>query len=115
MADDRVADFHGLHAFADFLDPASVFMTHDVWEIDLDLATPNAFDDVQVGSAHASAPDAHNDVRGLANLGIGHVFVFDKFLGRQRLVIGVEDGGLHVSSRCWAQSEASVGSAQLPA
>ena len=62
MADDRVADFHPLHAFADFLDPAGVFVTHDVREIDLDLAAPNAFDDVQVGSAHAGASDPHDDV-----------------------------------------------------
>jgi hypothetical protein len=56
MADDRVADFRSLHALADLLDPARIFVTHNVGEIDFDLAAPNAFDDVQVGAADAGAP-----------------------------------------------------------
>src|ERR1700722_7481236 len=100
MADHGVADSYPLHALADFLNPSRVFVTHDVREIDLNLGAPDAFDDVQVGSAHTSAPDPYNNIRWLVNLGIRHVFVLDEFLGRQLLVVRVEDGSLHVSSRC---------------
>src|ERR1700730_10625833 len=100
MADHGVAYFHPLHALADFLDPPGVFVTHDVGEIDLNLAAPNAFDDVQVGSTHAGATDPYNDIRRSTNLRIGHVFVRDEFLARQLLVISVENGGFHVSSQC---------------
>jgi hypothetical protein len=99
MADYGVADFHPLHALAYFLDPPGVFVTHDVGEIDLNLAAPNAFDDVQVGPTHAGATDPYNDIRRSANLRIGHVFVRDEFLPAQLLVVRMEDSGLHVSSR----------------
>jgi hypothetical protein len=99
MADDGVADFHSVHALADFLDPPGVFVAHNVGEINLNLAAPNAFDDVQVGSTHAGAADPYNDIRRLTNLRIGHVFVCDEFLPAQILVVRVQDGGLHVSSR----------------
>src|SRR3984885_16186408 len=93
MADDRVADFHSVHALADFLDPPGVFVAHNVGEINLNLASPNSFDDVQVGSTHAGAADPYNDIRRLTNLRIGHVFVRDEFLARHLLVIGVGSGG----------------------
>src|SRR5690242_11050052 len=95
MADYRVADFHPLHAFADFLYPTGVFVSHDVREVYLNLTAPNAFDNVQVGSAYAGPADPDDDIRGLVNLGIRDVFVFDEFLARQLLVVRVEDGGLH--------------------
>src|SRR5271163_1600751 len=113
MADNRVADFYPLHAFADFLHPPSVFVTHDVREIHLDLAAPNAFDDVQVSSTYAGAPDPHNDIRWFVYLGVRHVFVRDEFVSRQRLIVRVEDGGLHVSSRCKTLSMMSIRCAPL--
>ena len=54
-------------ALPDLLDPAGVLVPHDVGEIDVDLAAPNALDNVQIGAADAGAADAHDDVCG-ANL-----------------------------------------------
>ena len=87
MADDRVANLDPLDALAYFLDPSGVFVTHDVGEIDVDLAAPNAFDDVQIGAADTSAPDSHDHVGRAVDFRVREVLVFDELLGGQLLVI----------------------------
>jgi hypothetical protein len=62
MADNRVADFYSLYAFADLLDPSRVFVAHYVGKIDLDLGAPDAFDDVQISAANAGSSYSDDDI-----------------------------------------------------
>ena len=62
MADNRVADFYSLYAFADLLDPSRIFVTHYVGKIDFDLGAPDAFDDMQISAADAGSPYSHDYV-----------------------------------------------------
>src|ERR1700722_17288057 len=99
VANDCVADLHPLDAFADFLDPSCVFVAHDVGKIDVDLAAPDTLDDVQVSAAHAGSADPDDHLRRTVNSRVRDVLVFDELSGGQLLVVGMENGSLHVSSR----------------
>ncbi len=79
MADYGVADLDAFDTLANLFHPAGVLMTHDIRELDIDLAAPDAFDDVQVGAANAGAADTHDNVCGFDNAGIGDVLVAHEF------------------------------------
>ena len=55
----------------DRLDPARIFVTHDVWEFDVNLAAPNAFDDMQIRATDARTANA-NDHGVAANRRLRH-------------------------------------------
>ena len=74
MANDAVADLDALDAGPDRFDPAGIFMAHDIGKLDVDLAAPDAFDDMQVGAANARAADAHDDVGRAGDFRICHIF-----------------------------------------
>jgi hypothetical protein len=62
MTNNAVANRNALDPGSDRLDPARILMAHDVGKLDVNLAAPNAFDDMQVGATDARAANAHDDV-----------------------------------------------------
>src|ERR1700694_305865 len=60
--DDLVAITDVGHRGSDRVDPAGVLMPDGVGQLDLRLFGPLAFQDVQIGSAHARSADLHDDV-----------------------------------------------------
>ena len=87
MTDDGVTHLEAGHGRTQGFDPARVLMTHDVGQLDVDLIAPDALDHVQVGTAHAGTPDAHDDIGRTHYLRVGHVFVLDKFVTAELLVV----------------------------
>jgi hypothetical protein len=71
-------------------------VTHDVGQSDVDLAAPNAFDDMQVGSTNAGAADPHHHIRRARNFRICYIFVFDELFCRQLLIKCMENRGFHL-------------------
>jgi len=95
MADHGVADLDSLDAGSDLLDPAGVLVAHDVGERHLDLAAPDALDDVQVGAADAGAANAHDHVGRCGDARVGHVLIVDELVAGERLIIGFEHCCFH--------------------
>jgi hypothetical protein len=63
MTNDAVTDLDAFDAGPNGFHPAGIFVPHDVGKPDVDLAPPDALDDVQIGTTDAGATDAHDDVR----------------------------------------------------
>ena len=62
--------------------------------------TPHALDDVQVGAADAGAADAHDHVGRLFDFRIGNRLLGDPLLRGQRVVVFLQNLGLHGRSSC---------------
>ncbi len=84
-----------VHAGADLLDPAGIFVAHDVGQMNLRLLGPDAFDDVQVGSADAGAADADDDVGIVLELGLGDILPGDEIGSGEFGVVAMKNGGFH--------------------
>src|SRR5215510_12974804 len=97
MTDDAVADLDAFDAGSDGFHPSGILMAHDVGKLDVDLAAPDALDNMQVGAADTRAPDAYDYVHRAGDLGVGHILVADEFLRRQLFIECMENRGLHPS------------------
>ena len=96
MTDDAVADLDALDAWSDCLDPAGVFMAHDVREFYVNLAAPNAFDDMQIRATNARTADPHDHVCRARNFRIRYVFISDELFCRQFFIERMEHSGFHL-------------------
>jgi hypothetical protein len=96
MADDGVADLDQRDGTADGFDPAGVFMAHDVRQGDRHTIAPEAFDDVEVGTANAGAADPHDDIAGAGDFRFGHVLIDDEVAPAQAGVVAGEDRRFHL-------------------
>src|SRR6266404_6742436 len=68
MTNDAVANLYALDARPDRLDPAGIFMTHDVRKFDVNLTAPNAFDNMQICATDARTADTYDHVHRARNL-----------------------------------------------
>src|ERR1700733_1887586 len=96
MTDNRVALLEPGNALADLFNPAGVLMPHDVRQIDVGFFAPDAFDDMEIGSANACATDADDHVCGILDARIDDIFEADEFLGGQGFVVTMQNGGFHL-------------------
>src|SRR5262249_9633976 len=97
MTDDAVADLDAFDAGPDGLHPSGILMAHNVRKLDVNLAAPDALDDMQISAADARAADAHDNVHRAGDLGVGHILVSDELLRRQLFIECMENRSLHSS------------------
>src|SRR5262245_62918826 len=95
MTDDCVPNLDSLYILADRFDPTGILVPHDVGQIDVDLAAPDALDDMEIRAADPRAADANDHLRGAANRRVRDILVFDKLLRRQLFVVCVQDSRFH--------------------
>ena len=86
MTNYAVANLDPFDTRADRFDPAGVLVAHDVWKLDVDLAAPDALNDVQIGATDAGTTDAHDHVHRARDLRVSYVIELDELLRRQLLV-----------------------------
>ena len=96
MADDWIAFPEPGDTFADLFNPAGVFMPHNIGQVNVGLLAPDAFDDMKIRAADAGTADSYDYIRGGFDTRIDDIFVGDEFLGGQRLVVLMENGGFHL-------------------
>src|SRR6478736_7773817 len=96
MTNDAVPNLDSLDAGPDRLDPARVFVPHDVRKFDVDLAAPNSFDNMEICATDARTADADDHIHRARNLRVCHLLVFDKLLCRQLFIKGMEHRGFHL-------------------
>jgi hypothetical protein len=96
MADHRVALLESGDALANLFNPAGVLMPHDIGQIDVGLFAPDAFDDMEIGSAHTGTADANDNVRWIFKARIDDILVTDEFLGAQGFVVPMQNSGFHL-------------------
>jgi hypothetical protein len=71
-------------------------VTHEVGKFDVDLAAPNAFDDMQIRATDARTANANDHVHRARNLRVCHILVFDELFRRQFFIKGMEHRGFHL-------------------
>ncbi len=59
------------------MNPAGVLMPDRVGQLNLRFLGPLAFEDVQIGAAHARTPDLHDDIEGSGRGGHRHLRHFE--------------------------------------
>jgi len=74
MNDDGIPNGDVLHRGADSVHPAGIFMAKRVWQLDVALILPLAFNDVEVSPAKASAADTYDDIVRPGDLRVGDLF-----------------------------------------
>src|ERR1700676_398653 len=96
MADNRVALLEPGDAPANLFNPAGVLVPHDVRQIDVGFFAPDAFDDMEIGSANAGTADADDHVCWSLDARIDDIVEADELLGAQSFVVTMQNGGFHL-------------------
>jgi hypothetical protein len=71
MADDRVSALKSGNAFANFLDPASVLVAHNIRQLNVNLLAPDPLDNVEIGATDTGAADPDDHIGTGLNFRLG--------------------------------------------
>src|SRR5271166_3871978 len=78
MADDRVSTLKSRNAFANFLDPASVLVPHNIGQFHVNFLAPNPLDHVEIGATDTGTANPDDHIGTGLNFRLGDLFQSDK-------------------------------------